>query len=122
MGIALRSVSSLIIISVLLFTTKAPAYADAAGSATREEFVVSSPHAATRNQDEATQEEVRDPRLPPVLPGEEVSDGDKKIKVWSSAGEVSRSTPPRPHDPSLQRDMQGRPLNVIIDSRGAARQ
>lgn len=29
-----------------------------------------------------------DKRLPPVLPGEEVRDGKKKMKVWSTSGPV----------------------------------
>ena len=35
-----------------------------------------------------------DKRLPPVIPGEEIQDGDKKIKVWSTSGGVSVSAPP----------------------------
>ncbi|RIL09231.1 MAG: hypothetical protein DCC75_07025 [Proteobacteria bacterium] len=39
-----------------------------------------------------------DKRLPPVFPGEEVSDGDKKIKVWSSSGPVPVGPAPEPFD------------------------
>jgi hypothetical protein len=39
---------------------------------------------------------VTDPRLPPVFPGEEVRDGDKIIKTWSTSGPVAVSQPPEP--------------------------
>ena len=39
---------------------------------------------------------VADPRLPPVFPGEEVRDGDKIIKTWSTSGPVAVSQPPEP--------------------------
>ena len=37
-----------------------------------------------------------DKRLPPVLPGETVSDGHRKMKVWSSSGPVPVSEAPEP--------------------------
>lgn len=37
-----------------------------------------------------------DKRLPPVFPGEEVNDGQKKIKVWSSSGPVPVAEAPEP--------------------------
>jgi periplasmic divalent cation tolerance protein len=42
-----------------------------------------------------------DPRLPPVLPGEEIIRNGKRIKVWSSAGSVSVATPPAPGETPL---------------------
>jgi hypothetical protein len=44
-----------------------------------------------------------DKRLPPVYPGEEVSDGKRTIKVWSTSGPVPVSEAPEPfHRPSLK--------------------
>lgn len=37
-----------------------------------------------------------DRRLPPVFPGEEVKDGDKTIKTWSTSGPVSVGQVPEP--------------------------
>ncbi len=59
-----------------------------------------------------------DKRLPPVLPGEEVGDGDKKIKVWSTAGSVSANEPPAPHHPSTKHHLEGIDgVSVIVDQR-----
>ncbi len=37
-----------------------------------------------------------DKRLPPVLPGESVPDSGKRMKVWSTGGELASQKPPRP--------------------------
>lgn len=50
-----------------------------------------------------------DERLPPVIPGEEIPDGDRKIKVWSTSGSVSANPPPVPPAPNQP------PLSVVID-------
>lgn len=46
--------------------------------------------------EEQTPEEERpfDPRLPPVLPGEEVKVGEETMKVWSTGGSPSSEVPP----------------------------
>ena len=59
-----------------------------------------------------------DKRLPPVLPGEEVSDGDKKIKVWSTAGSVSANEPPAPNHSNPKHHLHGIDgVSVIVDQR-----
>ena len=60
-----------------------------------------------------------DKRLPPVLPGEQVNDSGRKMKVWSTAGPVPvSSAPPEPYQENqirnTERIMGG---GVIIDRR-----
>jgi len=43
---------------------------------------------------EQEEEQTFDPRLPPVLPGEEVQVGDETMKVWSTGGSPSSEAPP----------------------------
>jgi len=70
-----------------------------------------------------------DKRLPPVLPGEEVSDSGRTMKVWSTAGPVTVSSPPEPPrpcsagDPNCRRQGEVRPgdISVIIDGRPRVR-
>lgn len=51
-----------------------------------------------------------DKRLPPVIPGEEISDGKHTIKVWSTSGDVhGLEAPPTPYIPST--------VNIIVDDR-----
>lgn len=57
----------------------------------------------------ATPEPTLDPRLPPVLPGEEVERGGKKMKVWSSSGPV--------YVQDLNQQPKEPPENVVIDKR-----
>jgi len=52
-----------------------------------------------------------DKRLPPVLPGEEISTGKKTIKVWSTAGSPSVGAP------QLQQQPPARDVSVIVDGR-----
>ena len=57
-----------------------------------------------------------DRRLPPVLPGEEVSDGKNKMKVWSSSGPVPVGRAPEPWaDPGKTRISPE--VGVVIDQR-----
>ena len=59
-----------------------------------------------------------DKRLPPVFPGEEVSDGDKKIKVWSTSGGVPVSQPPEPwRNPNDREINVGQGVGVVVDTR-----
>jgi hypothetical protein len=60
-----------------------------------------------------------DKRLPPVLPGEEVRDGDKKIKVWSTSGSMSVSeVPPVPQAPSVgDNHVKIDEVGVVVDQR-----
>ena len=39
---------------------------------------------------------VADDRLPPVFPGEEVRDGNNKIKTWSTSGPIHVGRAPEP--------------------------
>ncbi len=65
-----------------------------------------------------------DKRLPPVLPGEEVRDGEHKMKIWSTSGPVPVGPAPRPFDaPSVGQatpeanDSLPSNVDVIIDRR-----
>ena len=60
-----------------------------------------------------------DNRLPPVLPGEEVSDGSKTMKVWSSAGPVPVHRAPDPGDGESpgQKLLEKGSIGVIVDQR-----
>lgn len=57
----------------------------------------------------AKPEPTLDPRLPPVIPGEEVERGGKKMKVWSSSGPV--------YVQDLNQEPRESPENVIVDKR-----
>ncbi len=64
-----------------------------------------------------------DKRLPPVFPGEEVNDGQRKMKVWSSSGPVPVANAPEPWDNNGNKDqqksqeVQSGSVGVIIDRR-----
>ncbi|MBX7136677.1 MAG: hypothetical protein K1X83_01745 [Oligoflexia bacterium] len=60
-----------------------------------------------------------DKRLPPVYPGEEVADGKKKIKVWSTAGSVAGGAPSSAGSPP-QVPVPGA-VGVIVDRRDGER-
>ena len=66
-----------------------------------------------------------DKRLPPVLPGEVLNDGQGKTKVWSTAGGVSVSAPSSA--PQLPSGSQGYSYgntnigSVIVDDRGTGK-
>ena len=69
--------------------------------------------------------EEQDPRLPPVLPGEEVKRSGKNMKVWSTAGSPSVTIEvPTPNagsqDWTAPRDLSGgsdRDVSIIVDGR-----
>ena len=58
-----------------------------------------------------------DKRLPPVLPGETVTDSGRKMKVWSTSGPVPVGSPPEPwkNDSSLTVGESGSGVSVIVD-------
>jgi hypothetical protein len=57
-----------------------------------------------------------DPRLPAVMPGEEiVTETGQKMKVWSSAGPVPVN--PRPTPQQLPTGSNGAGVGVIVDTR-----
>ena len=58
-----------------------------------------------------------DKRLPPVIPGEEISDGKDKMNVWSTSGNVVAAEPPSV--PSVDTDNRRiKPsIGVIVDQR-----
>jgi hypothetical protein len=68
-----------------------------------------------------------DPRLPPVIPGEELTRAGKKIKVWSTGGSPSVSIEPplAAEAPVSENEWKvGDPNNnfdVIVDGRGRRR-
>lgn len=70
-----------------------------------------------------------DKRLPPVLPGEEVGDGENRIKVWSTSGSLAANpapqpprpprppAPPAPVEQNLTNDGTLGSIGVIVDQR-----
>lgn len=63
-----------------------------------------------------------DKRLPPVLPGEEVNDSGRTMKVWSTAGPVPVSTAPEPGRCGRAGCGAGLgDIDVVIDGRGFKR-
>ena len=74
---------------LLLFAT--PVFADQDGDwkLNRE------PRAVTSEVNKAS-DATFDKRLPPVLPGEEVNDSGKKMRVWSTSGPIPVSEAPEP--------------------------
>ncbi len=56
---------------------------------------------------------LKDRRLPPVLPGEEVGPSDQRIKVWSSSGEV----PSAMVEQAKEQKGSGDGTQVILDNR-----
>lgn len=57
-----------------------------------------------------------DKRLPPVLPGERLSDDGRPIKVWSSSGPVPVGTVAQPGQPSQTMPIPDG-VSVIVDGR-----
>ncbi len=63
-------------------------------------------------------EVLNDPALPAVIPGEEVkTTTGKKIKVWSTGGEVSKSQIVEPPQPGGSKLPHGDSFSVIVDQR-----
>jgi len=60
-----------------------------------------------------------DKRLPPVLPGEEVSDGKNRMKMWSTSGPVPVAPAPEPWKESdeVRNKILGSGIGVIVDQR-----
>lgn len=56
-----------------------------------------------------------DKRLPPVLPGEEITKNGKTMKVWSSSGPVVVSEAPEPWKTPAQQLPSG--IGVVVDQR-----
>lgn len=63
----------------------------------------------------AAPQEKLDPRLPPLLPGEPVVRGGKKMHMWSTSGPVPVSEPPEPFQGQQKIDVDD--VDVIIDRR-----
>ncbi len=57
-----------------------------------------------------------DKRLPPVLPGEEVNDSGKRMKVWSTTGGVPVADAP---EATRRKRNKVRDIDVIVDGRKA---
>ncbi len=61
-----------------------------------------------------------DRRLPPVIPGEEIQHNGRKMKVWSTSGEVPVGQVPQPPQPPVAPgNNYGQPNlgGVIVDNR-----
>ncbi len=88
----------------------APASADGHGD-------FAAPEATPNQASDAT----FDPRLPPVLPGEEVSDGQKTMRVWSSSGPVPVAQPPEPFESRREKSalegISAGGIDIVVDQR-----
>lgn len=72
----------------------------------------------TESSSNETSPQVLDKRMPPVVPGQEVTVNGKKMKVWSTAGEVPVAQAPEPWEKDsseTKQELQG--LGVVIDGR-----
>jgi len=81
---------------------------------------VSSDQTINNQTDNSNQNVIRDPRLPPLVPGEEVNVRGKKMKIISTSGPVPVSQPPEPwkqDDSSAQALLKNG--GVIVDTRPA---
>lgn len=60
-----------------------------------------------------------DKRMPPVIPGQAVSDGRKEMNVWSTSGPVAVSEAPEPFAPKRAKSaqVQDLPSQIIVDGR-----
>ena len=56
-----------------------------------------------------------DKRLPPVIPGEEIGTGNKKMKVWSTSGDLAASEPPAA--PEFRHRERSPSIGVVVDGR-----
>jgi hypothetical protein len=77
-----------------------------------------------------------DKRLPPVLPGESVPNSGKRMKIWSTGGELASQKPPRPESTCrvlkdtktgkvselCDRDELPSGLGIVVDGRSSAEQ
>ena len=97
---------SAIVIATIIGTA---AYADEQGSITERSIEAGSAE---------TSKQVLDKRLPPVMPGQEVTINGKKMNVWSTSGEVPVSQPPEPwrkDSLNIKDELHG--AEVIVDQR-----
>ena len=58
-----------------------------------------------------------DKRLPPVLPGERMSDNGHDVRVWSTSGGVPVSQAPQPFDNQQLIDNFATNSGIIVDGR-----
>lgn len=66
--------------------------------------------------------QVLDKRLPPVIPGQEVSVGERKMNVWSTSGPVPVAPPPEPwKDENTNIQVAPGSVGVIVDERDGER-
>lgn len=65
--------------------------------------------------------EALDPRLPPMLPGEEVTRGGKKMRVWTTTGPVpvTNLSPPQAPGPPGQANIAPGNVSIVVDRREA---
>ena len=64
---------------------------------------------------QATAQGTLDPRLPPVLPGEPVVRGGKKMNMWSTSGPVPVGDAPEPFEDKQRIDVDD--VDIIVDQR-----
>ncbi|RMG40380.1 MAG: hypothetical protein D6719_11105 [Candidatus Dadabacteria bacterium] len=62
-------------------------------------------------------ESATDRRMPPVLPGETVKRGGKKMKVWTTVGPVPVASPAENRQPESVQNERIRDIDVIVDGR-----
>jgi hypothetical protein len=103
-----------IIVCISLVVPLGQAWAD--GSVSQKEGGVNGQNSAESVVDGGNQP--LSDRLPPVLPGQEVQLGGKKMKVWSSSGPVAVSEAPKaPVVDSNQVDVELGSVGVVVDRR-----
>lgn len=75
------------------------------------------PQAEVTQEFEPSSETAR--RLPPLLPGQEIPHGNRKMRVWSSAGPVPVETAPQASPTQQANGFNG---SVVIDARRKQKQ
>lgn len=107
-----KLLSLALIVFVASYSFELAAHADG------NEVVESTAGSVTDSSSNETSPQALDRRLPPVLPGQEVTVNGQKMNVWSTAGEVPVGQAPDPwkQNPAVtQQQLQG--AGVIIDQR-----
>lgn len=107
-----KIVGLFLILSAMQLGLTEAVYAD--GKTDGSEWAASSAQGGRQEASNAT----FDPRLPPVLPGEEVKDGRGTSKIWSTSGPVPVGTIAEPYWQGGDGGGQLPPgLGVIVDQR-----
>ena len=109
-----KIVLGLILLLFILASFPSFSFSDDSGN----EWTATNGNESQKNGSDAT----FDKRLPPVLPGEEVNDGNRKMKVWSTAGPVPVAPQPEPWNPKSSNKLESGSVGVIVDRRKSENQ